>query len=469
MSCGRKDGVGRRLRFGRRGGRKADSRSTVSAWRFLVTVARSVGWVADTWATLVDQGVPFEWIVVLAPGASLGELPKDARVRALTLDAWRGDGDALAKGFAAAIGRHLAVLEAGDRLAEGALATIEGHFKDAEVGFIAGDYATDPMHAASVGADAINAHAVHFGSLEIRGARSTSVHTGPMNAATMSHLHTMPRGLPTWRADVYRSLGGHDARCGVGSTQDLLCRTYLAARCRKTSEVLVVAGRGDTRHDAGPLNAACGDGRNPAYPSAGQPVPLRDRYLHSMVARECDSLGLPRYDIGGGIFGAPGWKTLDVSGAPDVTWDVFGTRRLPFADASVGAFRAFDFLEHGADLDAFWLMDEIHRCLVPGGWFLSYTPHAGGIAASCDPSHRSRWDERRFLYWCSPQLRPFLLSAHPTATAEFEAGRLFVETRVMGPAPWRFEVPYLVADLRRPPAVVGSEPTRSVTFSTAST
>jgi hypothetical protein len=126
---------------------------------------------------------------------------------------------------------------------------------------------------------------VHFGSVEIRGARSTSVHTGPMNAATMSHLHTMPRGLPTWRADVYRSLGGHDARCGVGSTQDLLCRTYLAAHCRKTSEVLVVAGRGDTRQDAGPLHATCGDGRNPAYPSAGQPIPLRDRYLHSMVAR----------------------------------------------------------------------------------------------------------------------------------------------------------------------------------------
>jgi hypothetical protein len=65
-------------------------------------------------------------------------------------------------------------------------------------------------------------------------------------------------------------------------------------------------------------------------------------------------------------------------------------------------------------------------------------------------------------------LRPFLVSAYPEATAEFEAGRLFVETRVMGPAPWRFETPYLVADIRKPPATTTTNPTRSVTFSDAS-
>jgi len=178
-------------------------------------------------------------------------------------------------------------------------------------------------------------------------------------------------------------------------------------------------------------------------------MPLRDKSLHKLVERECELRALPKVDLGGGIFGAPGWKTLDVSGNPDVVWDVFGSKKLPFEDGTIGAFRAFDFLEHGEDRDAFWLMDEIHRCLAPGGWFLSYTPHAMGIGASCDPSHLSRWDERRFLYWCSDELRPFLLSAHPTAVGRFEPVRLYKETRVLGPSPWRFEVPYLVADLRK--------------------
>jgi hypothetical protein len=53
------------------------------------------------------------------------------------------------------------------------------------------------------------------------------------------------------------------------------------------------------------------------------------------------------------------------------------------------------------------------------------------------------------LYWCSDQLRPFLLSAYPEAKAKFQAVRLYKETRIMGPSPWRFEVPYLTADLMK--------------------
>ena len=435
----------------------------------IITVSRSTGWVADTWATLADQTVPFEWIVVVAPGASSSELPDDVRVRAVALDAWRGDGDAWARAAASARGDVSAVLHPGDLVESGALAAVAAHFETSSVGFVVGDFATDAASAVGFASDAVNTHALTFAEVRFRGMPMTAVFGGELGAATLAHLHTTPRGLPAWRTDVYRALGGFDVAVSVGAVHDLVCRTYLRAACRKTADVVVATRPGfETNAERRLLHAACGDGSNPHYPSAGQPVPIRDRHLHAMVERDCDLARLPRYDIGGGIFGAPGWKTLDVSGAPDVQWDVFGTRRLPFADASVGAFRAFDFLEHGADLDAFWLMDEIHRCLVPGGWFLSYTPHASGIAASCDPSHRSRWDERRFLYWCSPQLRPFLVSAYPEATAEFEAGRLFVETRVMGPAPWRFETPYLIADIRKPPATTTTNPTRSVTFSAAS-
>ena len=240
----------------------------------------------------------------------------------------------------------------------------------------------------------------------------------------------------------------------VADDFDLMCRTYLSTKFKH-----IPLGLYGYRRRADGSNTwllhnreiqhLCGAGGDPSRPGEGQPMPLRDKYLHSLVERECELRGLPRVDLGGGIFGAKGWLTLDRSGFPDILWDVFGSKKLPFEDGSVGAFRAFDFLEHGEDLDAFWFMDEIWRCLAPGGYFLSYTPHALGIGASCDPSHKSRWDERRFLYWCTPELRPFLLSAHPIAQAKFKPIRLYRESRMMGPSPWTFEVPYLIADLQK--------------------
>jgi SAM-dependent methyltransferase len=289
---------------------------------------------------------------------------------------------------------------------------------------------------------------------EVRGRKLLATVSRPATARNMCQILYAPNHLRAWRSSVYRAVGGHDPALQVADDFDLLCRTYLSTRFRHIPEALY----GYRRRSDGAntwllhnkeIQRLCGQGADPSKPAEGQPMPLRDKYLHRLVERECDLRGLPKVDIGGGIFGAPGWTSLDVSGFPDILHDVFGTKRLPFEDGSVGAFRAFDFLEHGEDRDAFWLMDEIWRCLAPGGYFLSYTPHALGIGASCDPSHRSRWDERRFLYWCSDQLRPFLRSAYPGAKAKFKPVRLYREERSMGPDPWRFEVPYVVADLQK--------------------
>ena len=231
-----------------------------------------------------------------------------------------------------------------------------------------------------------------------------------------------------------------------------MLRTYLSTKFFHIKEALYGYRRRADGNNTYIINNAeiqrlCGSGSDRALPHQGQPLPLRDKYLHKIIERECDLKSLPKIDIGGGIFGAHQWTTLDISGNPSIKWDVFGNKKLPFEDNSIGAFRAFDFLEHGEDMDSFWLMDEIWRCLAPNGYFISYTPHALGIGASCDPSHKSRWDERRFLYWASEDMRPFLLSAYPEAKARFKPLRLYKENRIMGPSPWRFDVPYVVADL----------------------
>jgi hypothetical protein len=407
----------------------------------LFTVTRTTSWIPETWSSLVDQGRDFEWVVGLRPGTDPAGLPSDPRIQRVDLSDVRGTGDAKERLCAAATGRFLVDLAPGDVVAEGALAKLEAAFADPAVGFVAGDEAWR---------GAVERPGVRTTACEIRGRRLTTTASTPLGAHALCHVQTLPRGLRAWRDTTYDAVGGFDATLPAAAEYDLVCRTYLHTRCVQLPEPLCIVRPGvDDPLVTPDVQRLCGDGANNRYPSAGQPVPLRDKYLHELVARQADLAGLPRFDIGGGIYGAPGWKTLDVSGAPDVQWDVFGSKRLPFEDGTIGAFRAFDFFEHGEDMDAFWMMDEIHRCLAPGGWLISYTPHALGIGASCDPSHRSRWDERRFLYWCSDELRPFLVSAYPKATARFHPGRLLVERRIMGPAPWRFEVPYVVADLMK--------------------
>jgi len=419
----------------------------------IFTPTNNTTWIKEAWESLVDQGEDFEWLIGVNQGAITDNIPDDPRVKQIQLGEWKGVGDAKRRLCGEAKGEVVLELDHDDILAEGTLEKVREAFRDPEVGFVFSDTAEwiDPTGEPFTYSEA---YGWKNYPCEIRGRKLKATVAREVNARTMCQILYAPNHLRAWRRSVYDSLGGHDPGLQVADDFDLMCRTYLVTRFKHIPEGLYGYRRradGENtwlKHNR-EIQRLCGQGEDPKFPAEGQPMPLRDKYLHRLVERECELRDLPKVDLGGGIFGAEGWKTLDVSGNPDVIWDVFGSKKLPFEDGTIGAFRAFDFLEHGEDRDAFWLMDEIHRCLAPGGWFLSYTPHAMGIGASCDPSHLSRWDERRFLYWCSDELRPFLLSAHPTAVGRFEPVRLYKETRVLGPSPWRFEVPYLVADLRK--------------------
>ena len=417
------------------------------------TPTNNTSWLKEAWDSLQDQEINFEWLVGLNNGADSSNIPVDPRVKVVELGEWRGVGDAKRRLCELATGDILLELDHDDVLAEGTLRHVADAFSDPEVGFV---YSDTAEWVDSTGEPFTYSEEWGWSSYpcDVRGKKLLATASRPATARNMCQILYAPNHLRAWRASIYREVGGHDPSLQVADDFDLMCRTYLATKFKHIPMGLYGYRR---RSDGGntwlvhnrEIQILCGQGADPSKPAEGQPMKLRDKYLHRLVERECDLRGLPRVDLGGGIFGADGWKTLDVSGSPDVLWDVFGTKKLPFEDGSIGAFRAFDFLEHGEDADAFWLMDEIWRCLAPGGYFLSYTPHALGIGASCDPSHRSRWDERRFLYWCSDELRPFLKSAYSPAVAKFKPIRLYREERSMGPAPWRFEVPYVVADLQK--------------------
>jgi SAM-dependent methyltransferase len=417
----------------------------------IFTPTNNTTWLKDAWESLVDQPVEFEWLIGINGNPDLDNIPKDPRVRIISTGEWKGVGDAKKQLCQSAHGEILLELDHDDILAENALLEAEKAFEDPEVGFAYSDCA-EWVDATGEPFTYGEAYGWESYPCEIRGRNLLATRSFHPTARSICQILYAPNHFRAWRKSVYDEVGGHDVTLNVADDFDLIARTYLKTKFRYIEKPLYgyrrrADGENTWLKNCDEIQRLCGQGKNLEIPAEAQPMLLRDKYIHDLVARECDVKGLPKFDLGGGIFGAPGWKTLDISGNPDVFHDVFGSKKLPFEDNSIGAFRAFDFLEHGEDLDAFWLMDEIYRCLVPGGWFLSYTPHALGIGATCDPSHRSKWDERRFLYWCHKGLRPFLESAYPPAKSRFQPVRLYKETRIMGPSPFSYEVPYVVADL----------------------
>lgn len=95
-----------------------------------------------------------------------------------------------------------------------------------------------------------------------------------------------------------------------------------------------------------------------------------------------------------------------------------GFERIPFEDNSVGRFMAKDFIEHlppyiyhrqsafddPADLALYYpiieMMNEVYRCLVPGGEFESWTPMHPCQEVYQDPTHKSVMTMNTMDYYC---------------------------------------------------------------------
>lgn len=226
-----------------------------------------------------------------------------------------------------------------------------------------------------------------------------------------------PNHLRAWRAGTYRDLRGHDPTRLVCDDLDLVQRTYLRAKCMRIME---------------PLYYYRVDGRNTWLARQdeiqAESRKLMSERLHALVAREMQLRGLPLLDLGGGIDPAPPpWVPVDEL-FPDDEGRIYDRRfdddlreaiarrgRIrvdlsrhpwPFESSSVGAFRAFDLLEHLPD--RLGTMREIYRCLAPGGWLLSRTPSAAGPGAYQDPTHSSLWVRESFDYYCRRELGRFL-------------------------------------------------------------
>lgn len=250
------------------------------------------------------------------------------------------------------------------------------------------------------------------------------------SARALGQIYYAPNHVRAWTAEAYWKAGGHNASLAVADDQDLMIRTYLAgvifAVCPVPLYVQHMHG-GNTQKE-----------RNAEIQKAV--ARLFHANLYKLVAEECRRNKLPMFDLGGAHNSPDGFTVVDIrAGAGGITCDV--TQGLPWADNSVGAIRAHDFLEHIPIGKVVPLMNEIHRVLAPGGWLLTSTPSTDGRGAFQDPTHCSFWNENSFWYYTRAAQAKYV----PEITARFHAARLFTHE----PSDWHREnkISYVVADL----------------------
>lgn len=415
----------------------------------LATPTHNPKWLADCWRSLQSQTYThFEWLVSVNDKngkrvrvQQLADEVKqivgnDPRVKILhDLSPFSHVGQRKAFTFDTATGDIIVEFDHDDILVPDALTEIVAAFQDPSIGFAYSDFADFQDGAADLQGNLTYRSSLRPGWIDtgfsfydddingIRPGRYDCGRSPPATALGVSHILSAPNHVRAWRRDVYTALGGHNQEFAVADDHELIVRTYLATRFKHIPKPLYlyrITGENTWAKNVDKIQATSSQ--------------LQRDYLERLVLRECELLGMPAIELGGGIDPRAGWTACDLEDAP-ITADL--REKWPFEDGSVGAFRASDLLEHLPD--KMHTMGEIHRCLRPGGWLLSMTPSAEGIGAFMDPTHVSYWVAPSFWYYTRPS------SARYIRNTKMMFREVFLETvpiNVQG-----VNVPYVHADL----------------------
>jgi SAM-dependent methyltransferase len=335
-------------------------------------------------ASVLDQTESdFEVVVVPNSTASVdGLLPADDRIRVVPYPGFGTVGAIKRFGFEAAHGEILVELDHDDVLAPQALQRVKEAVAETQADFVYSNFAELNFDTgAPVTYDG------YWGwrsrPATVRGRPVTEMVAFDPAPAAIGRIWYAPNHVRAWTRDGYVRAGGHNPALPVCDDHDLLVRTYLTGRMRRIDECLYLQ-----RSHPGRTTSA----RNAEIQKTTAEIYARS--IESLVVRWAGLQGLPCYQIGGADQSAPGWVTFEGSHGRTLA-DL--RYRWPWDDSSVGAFNAHDLLQYLPDKQH--TMNEIHRCLAPGGWLLSTTPSALGQGAYMDPRICSQWVRNSFYYW----------------------------------------------------------------------
>lgn len=378
----------------------------------IITVTHNPKFMPETWASIRTQThTDFEWVVLVTDNDGKSGIVEDyarrisrlvegdPRVRIeMDRSKFRGIGHRKNSAFSKGTGEVLVELDHDDLLTPNALAELDLAFTDPEIGFAYSDFADFEHGAVGQGNPVTYRHPDSRRGWEANGFKFYEQHiTGvrpgvyecvrafPPSAAMCSLVYWAPNHVRAWRRSVYHEIGGHDIAYTLADDHELLMRTYAATRfCRVGQPLYLYRVHNNT------FSQNVDKIRELSFKA-------RNQHLEATILAECKTLGLPAYDLGGAFNHRDGWQPVDIEPMDGNGVQADLTKRWPWEDNSVGAFRAVDFLEHLPD--KMHTMRELHRCLRPGGWLLSCTPSADGRGAFMDPTHVSYWNEFSFWYW----------------------------------------------------------------------
>ena len=264
-------------------------------------------------------------------------------------------------------------------------------YQDPEVGFVYSDSATLHMQDAFVPYDANNGWTYRM--YNWKGKDLYAMNSFAPTSQALSYIWFAPDHVRTWRASVYKELGGHNPDLAICDDHELCIRTYLATKMVHIPKVLYIY-RITGENTFLERNAA---------------IQVKTRELHNQYARqlaEKDAINrnLLCVDIGGGLNPYPNYVSIDLREDADMVCDL--NNGIPLPDNSVGVLNASHILEHLTDKTK--IMAEIHRVLAPGGWAFIEVPSTDGRGAFQDPTHVSYWNENSFLYYTSAYLANFI-------------------------------------------------------------
>lgn len=210
---------------------------------------------------------------------------------------------------------------------------------------------------------------------------------------SFSFIWYAPDHVRSWRKSVYNEIGGHNITLEVCDDHELLVRTYLHTNIKKVEEPLYIY-------------RITGDNTSINHKNALIQVKTKEifnQYALALAEKEARDKNLMCIDLGGGINGLPGYKSIDLEGA-DIIADL--NQGIPLPDNSVGVVHASHVLEHLKD--PIKSMQEIHRVLAHGGWAFIEVPSTDGRGAFQDPTHVSFWNENSFLYYTEKNLAKYI-------------------------------------------------------------
>jgi len=200
----------------------------------------------------------------------------------------------------------------------------------------------------------------------------------PADGGAISMIFFAPDHVRTWKADVYRQIGGHDVNLSILDDQD-------------PKVLYIYRVHGDNTWLE--RNKAIQDGTWQMF----------NQWQQRLAERDADLKGLRKIDIGGGLYPRPGYESVDITNG-DITADL--NKKWPFKDGEIGVINASHVIEHL--VDKHHTMSEIHRVLADGAWAFIEVPSTDGRGAWQDPTHVSYWNQNSFWYYTRQQQMDYI-------------------------------------------------------------